>query len=484
MIAKGFVQKKGVKGTPVELLIAQARSYINGEVPAGGFSEVVWSLKDDNLVATDVPALLYPVELAKSCAADAVAIAPQDAACVTTLAQCNLAQSNLITSSLAQGDESLRALEPVAAELKIAALASGLESLRSALDAGCQQGSTPVALGAIDALAAAESADTIGKSSLVKALESTNKQVSYAAAAALVRASGGVNIPASERVVALLAEAVSEESIRSIQIIDPSKETGAAVKAANDVRNNRVALEATLVGGTRVVLNGPVDVLVINEIVPDGLPEDLIGNVRKDARMAHTKIVIIAKDVEAAKTRFGDTVQGVVAAPLTGEALVTEVNRVLEGVASPGGARAEGFATHASEALLVIAAKKGAIGGALESLTAQLNRSDAVAVPAAKALGMGGTTAQLDALVGAMEKGSPEVKKAAAEAIGNVLARGEACPEMVAKALEKVLTTADADVALRTAAATALGKAKLDPKAAGEVQQKLRRIAGSAKTEG
>ena len=37
---------------------------------------------------------------------------------------------------------------------------------------------------------------------------------------------------------------------------------------------------------------------------------------------------------------------------------------MLEGVASPGGARAEGFATHASEALLVIAAKKGAIGGA------------------------------------------------------------------------------------------------------------------------
>jgi hypothetical protein len=485
MIAKSFVQKKGVKGAPVELLLEQARNYLKGEIPAGGFSEVVWRLADDKLVATDVPALLYGAELAKSCAADAVAIAPQDANTVSTLAECNLAQSNLITTGIAGGDESLRALEPVAGELKIAALASGVAALRKALDDGVKEGLAPVALGAIDALATAESADTIGQSnSLVAALGSTDKRVQYAAAAALVRASGGVNIPQADKVVAVLGEAVAEEAVRNIQVIDPTKETGAAVTAANGTRGSNVAVEATAINGMRKTLIAPPDVLVINEIIPDGLPEDVIGNVKKDPRAANTKIVIIAKDVEAAKTRFGDTVQGVVAAPLTGEALITEVNRVLEGASNPIGARAEGFATHASESLLAIAAKKGAITGALENLGRQLNRGDAVAVPAAKALGFGGAEPQLDALVKAMEGGSAEVKKASAEAIGNILSRSAKCPEPVSKALIDVLAKADADVALRTAAAGALGKAKLDPKAAGEVQQKLRKVAGSAKTDG
>jgi len=483
-IARSFVQKKGVKGNAVELLLEQARSYLRGEVPAGGFSDVVWRLVDDKLVATDVPAMLYSAELAKSCAADAVAIAPQEPAAVSMLAQANLAQVNLITTSLAQGDESLRALEPMAAELKIAALATGLPALRSALDAGIAQGLAPLAVGAIDALATAESADTIGSSSLRAALHSTDKRVSYAAATALVRATGGVNVPNADQVVAELAKAVAEESVRTIHVIDPTKDTAAAVAASSGVRGNAVDASTSATAGMGALLNNPnVDVLVINENLPDGLPETVIGNVRKDTRMTNTKIVVIAKDVEAAKTRFGDSVQGVVQAPLSGEALVAEVNRVLEGSTNPSGARAEGFATNASEALLAIAARKGNIAGALDNLALQLNRSDAVAVPAAKALGMGGSVAQLDALTKAMQDGSAEVKKAAAAAIGHVLARTDSCPPNVADALKAVLAS-DAEVGLRTAAAIALGNAKLDAKQAGDVQMKLRKIAGSQKTDG
>lgn len=484
-IARSFVQEKGVKGNAVELLLEQARSYLRGEVPAGGFSDVVWRLVDDKLVATDVPALLYSAELAKSCAADAVTIAPQEPAAVSMLAQANLAQANLITTSLAQGDESLRALEPMAAELKIAALATGLPALRSALDAGVAQGLAPLAVGAIDALATAESADTIGSSSLKAALNSTDKRVSYAAATALVRATGGVNVPDVDRVVAVLGDAVAEEAFRTIHVIDPTQETKAAVAATSKVRSNAVDASTSAISGMSALLNNPnVDVLVINEILPDRLPEDVIGNVKKDTRMANTKIVVIAKDVEAAQTRFGDSVQGVVQAPLSGEALVAEVNRVLEGSTNPSGARAEGFATNASEALLAIAAKKGSIAGALDNLALQLNRSDAVAVPAAKALGMGGSVAQLDALTKAMQDGSAEVKKAAAMAIGHVLARTGSCPDHVAAALIATLEQGDADVGLRTAAAVALGNANLEAKQAGDVQMKLRKIAGSPKTDG
>ena len=482
-IAKTFLAKKGAKGSAVDLMLGQAKSYLKGDVPVGGFSDVVWRLVEGKLQATDVNPLVYAAELAKSCAADAVAIAPQSAEAITMLAQANLAEANLIQSSLAQGDEKLKALEPMVAELKIAALATGLKSLRTALDAGLSQGNAPVALGSIDALGTAESADSIGSSSLVRALESTDKRVSYAAAQALVRATGGVNMPSPDRVVAVLADAVAEESIRTIQIIDPSQDGKAAARAASGWRGTIADASVSGVGGYKVILNNPnIDVVVINEILPDAMPEDLIGNIHKDSRMANTKVVIIAKDVEAAKARFGDTVQGVVQAPLTGEALVAEVGRVLDGSSNPLGARAEAYAKGASEALRTVAAK-GKIDGALNNLALQLNRGDDVAVPAAHAIGLGGSAAQFDALVAALASPSAAVKVAAAEAIGLVLSRTDGCPANVSEALIGVLK-GDGEVALRTAAAVALGKAKLDTARALEVQQSLRKVAGQPKTEG
>lgn len=482
-IARNFLAKKKVQGNAVDLLVQQAKTYLKGIVPPGGFSDVVWHLVDDQLVATDVAPVLYPAELAKSCAADAVAIAPQSVEAATVLAAANLAEANLIAKS---GDESLKDLEPVVPDLRIAALATGLPALRAALDLGVRDGMVPVALGSIDALASVESADTVGQSTLVKALDSTDKRVQYAAAAALVRATGGVNLPAADKVVGVLAEAVAEEHVRTIHVIDPSQDARVAVAAASSVRGNAVARDASALTGLGALLKSPqVDVVVVNEVLPDAMPEVLIGNLKKDSRFANTKVVVIARDVEAAKTRFGSTIDGAVQAPLSGEALVAEVNRVLDGVASPGGERAEAFAKAASESLLALSAKKAKIDGALDSLAKQLNRGDAVAVPAALALGHSGSAAQFDALVAALKGGSPEVKKAAAHGLGGILARGAACTPEVFEALLGAVA-ADGDVELRTAAATALGQAKLEPAKAAELHRKLMKVAaaGAPKAEG
>jgi hypothetical protein len=79
--------------------------------------------------------------------------------------------------------------------------------------------------------------------------------------------------------------------------------------------------------------------------------------------------------------------------------------------------------------------------------------------------------------------GSVELKAAAAEAIGNVLARMPSCPEDVAAALGAVLES-DADVKLRTAAATAVSKARMDNAKKAELLKKLGRVAGSSAGEG
>jgi hypothetical protein len=483
-IAKKAVEAWKLTGSDVELQLAQARQYLKGDVPAGGFSEVVWHLVDDKLVATDVVELVYPAELAKSCAADAVRYDGTSLEARSVLAQGNLSQANLIETSIAQGDESTKPLEAVAAELKIAALASGVDSLRMALDAGVKQGMSSVAVGAIHALASTENVDTVSQSALLAALDSSDKRVKYAAAEALVRASGGVQVPAADKVVGVLAEAVAEESVRTIQVIAPALESRDAVQASSSVRGFALEANADAVSGMRSLLINPnVDVVVINEILPDRLPEDVIGNVRKDKRMEHTRIVVITKDEEAAKARFGDSVT-FVAAPLDGAKLTEAVQKALEGATNASGARAEAYASQASEALLSVAANKGAITGALASLGKQLNRADAVAVPAAKALGLGGSLAEMEALVGALGgSGSLDLKKAAATAIGNVLARASECPDSVSDALAAVLAS-DADVSLRTAAAAALGKAKLDAAKKAELQKKLARVAAGPKSEG
>lgn len=477
-IGQRFLAKHKVNGAnAVELLVAQSKDYLRGNVPIGGFSDVVWSMQGDKLVGADVAPQLYPAELAKVAAAQAVRIAPASVEARSALAQANLAQANLIETAVAQGDEAMKALEPLAAEFKLAALATGLDAVRAALEAGVHEGLAPVAVGAIQILSKTESVDSIDQSTLLAALNSGNKNVRYAAAEALVRASGGVRVPQAETVVGVLAQAVTEESVRTVQVIAPAMDTRAAVESTSKERGLAVDSSGSAVGGMRQLLVNPnVDVVVINEVLPDGMPETIIGNIKKDPRMSTTKIVIVAKDEEAAKARFGEGIT-VVKAPLTGETLITAVNTALTDASDPANARAESFAANASNALLSMAVNKGAIGAALGNLAAQLNRGDTVAVPAAKALGLAGGAAELPALVTALGgAGSLEVKKAAAGACGAILQRLGNCPDDVCAALMTALDGAT-DKDLREALGAALNKATLAPEKRAELLQKLSRVA-------
>ena len=479
-IAHKFLAKKSAGGNTVDLLVAQAHDYLEGRVPFGAASEVVWTLKNDKLVFTDVQPLLYPSELAKACAADAVRINPASLSARTMLVEANVAQAYLIETSIAQGDAAFKALEPVAEELKITALATGVDALRSALDAGVKDGMAPVAIGSIHALAKAEIISTIDQSSLVAALNSSDKRIKYAAAHALVSASGGARVPQADRVVAVLADAVAEESVHTIQVIAPAADTAAAVESASKTRGTAIDASDSAVSGMHSLLVNPnIDVVVINEILPDQLPESVIGNIKKDPRMANTRVVVIAKDEEQAKPHFAQFGEGVsyVKAPLTGENLIAAVNKALEGSTNPGNVRAEAYAANASNSLLAFAAQKGDIGAALTNLGLQLNRGDAVSVPAAKALGLAGGEAQLASLTQALGgSGSLDLKKAAAEAIGNVLGRLDHCPADVGAALASVLNSSG-DVGLRAAAAVAFGKAKIDNAKKAEMLKQLNRIA-------
>ncbi|MGK0205770.1 MAG: HEAT repeat protein, partial [Planctomycetota bacterium] len=476
-IAGKFVAKKGAAGDALSQMLAQSNSYLRGNVPVGGFSKVVWTLVDDKLVSTDVPALLYPTELAKSAASDAARIAPASVDARSAVVAANLAQSNLIGTSIAAGDDSVAGMEGVAAELRIAALASGTDAMRGALDAAVKSGIAPVAIEAIAIMS--EQGVLSDKTTLLAALQSTDKRIKYAAAEAMVRSSTGSDVPMLTSVVDVLAQAVTEEKVNTIHMIMPDAASRAVAKVCSAERSIVYATDATAVAGTLTLMGNPsIDVVVINEILPDALPEDVIGNIRKDGRMDNAKIIMVTKDEEAASERFGDDVTFIIA-PLSAESLQAAVAAALEGAENPGNARAEGYASKASAALLSLAGRKADIGGAMANLALQLNRGDSVSVPAAKAIGISGTEAQLTALIGALENGSDDLKKASARAIGNVLSRMSTCPDNVYAALSAAYD-ANPDLALRTAIASALGMAKVDAQKHQEMRKKLRRVAGSS----
>lgn len=484
-VARKFLSSTKTKGRAVDLYLQQARTYLRGSIAPGAYSDVVWSLEGGKLVAKDVPALIYPLELAKNAAKDAVVADPVNAEARSVLAQANLAEANLIKVSAQQGDEAAQGLAAMVPEFELAALAAGPAVLRSALTEGMKNRLVNVSVGAIEALAKVENRDDLASSALVAALDSSDKRVRYAAAMALVEASKGVGVPASDRVVDALAQAVTEESVRMIQVIGNTPEMANSVKEVDATRGHIGVADASAVDGMRRLLDTPaIDVVVIQNILPDRIPQDVIGNIKRDPRLAHVKILIAAKDVEQAQTEFGDAVHGFVQAPVTGQALIEAVNTALADVpVEPRNERAENYAKGASEALLEMAAGKTPIRGALTSLAAQLDRGDAIAVPAAKALGISGTTAELDALLAALSgSGSNELKVAVANAMGSILGRADSCPEQVCEGLLAVLNS-DADVTVRAAAAAALGKAKIEEGRKAKILQSLQKV-GSVSTEG
>lgn len=482
-VAVKFLKAKGAAGSAVEAYLAQAREYLKGNVAAGAWSDVVWSLADEKLVAADVPALLYPAELAKHCAMAAMRIAPSSADARSTFAQACLAQANLIDHGIAGGDEAMKALEATSADLKAVALASGLDAVRSALEAGATAGLAPVAMGSIGALAVAENATSADRSTLVNALGSGDKRVRYAAAEALVKVCSGVNVPASGTVVSVLANAVVEQAVHTVHVVAPLSDANAAVTELSAKRGFAVGHSGDAVTGMAALLTNPnVDFLVVSDILPDRLPQDVIGNVKKDPRMANTKIAILCKDEEAAKAKLGDGYT-YIKAPLTGEALAAAAAAALEGANDPAKARAEAYAAMASASLAAMAAGRSDIGGAATALAAQLDRADAVSVPAAKALGMAGGEGAVAALCAALAGGgSVDLKRASATAIGNLLARGAKSDEAVA-ALRAAMDAAT-DAGLRIDLGAALGKAGLTPEARLEALQKYTRTATAPKSEG
>jgi tetratricopeptide (TPR) repeat protein len=449
-------------GDAVQLFVAQSQNYMVGVGTSGmDVSSVVWGFADGALSSKACDPAVYQFELAKRSAERALSLDPSSAAATALVARSYLAQVAAIENGKIEG------LEAVKANLNMVAMAMGPQVLGSALEDSIRDNQPMVAAAAIGALGSTTDRDALSNSPLLSALDSSNKIVKYAAALALTEASRASNVPNSDKVVAVLANAIAEQAEKRVAIVglDSSNEkvarnaqsarTGEAISGVmKDIKDTAERFLTQAVAA---------DVVVINEVLPDGAPETIMDIFKHDDRTSHMKVIIVAKDADKAAERFGDKIAGVIQAGFKPADLQAKVNEALEGVdMSSINARAAKVAKDASVALHTLASNRVDVSGAVASLEAQLQRDDSVSIPSANALGEAGTG--IGALVGQVTgDGSGELKVACANASGKILGRGVAISDAQFSALKGVATSADADTALRIAVTTALGKAKLNP---------------------
>lgn len=464
-VAQRSAERLGARGSAVDNFLAQADRFLNGRDPTS--SDVVWDLKDGALQPVDVPSSIFPLREAQKFALAAWRTDPASAAAKATYARSLLAEAAAIeAATAASGDAASDALKNLAnrpADLRVRAAAMGPAVLSAALTDARRGGMAQVAVECANLLADVGDRANLASSPLVDGLKDDDKRVAYACALALVKASGGSGIPQADAVVRVLGNAATEESMRTLLVVDGSEVARRTAKEAFS-KGRGMVVEAAA-GGTQAVgslITFPVvDAVVINQDLPDVVPEHVIGLIRKDPRLANTKILVVANNVEEATTRFGDRINGVIAGPVTGDALTAKVKEMLADVDVGANRKwAEEIAGSASAALASLSQKGLDISSATEKLAAQLNRHDAVAVPAAHALAVSGTSADIDALVAAVTGGgSVELKKAAANAIGSILARAGSAPAGLVEKLNGAM--AGADASLQLAIAGALGRAGL-----------------------
>lgn len=469
MAAGEGLRKLGLTGSavPADLYMAAARRYLTRSgIRPGESSDVVWSFADGALVATDTPGAVYHLELAKQAAHQALALAPSSLEARAIVTGSYLAEAAAIADSAAANpdDEALAALAAQVPALQLMAAGTGLNSVRRAVNDAIAADMVPTAVAGIQLLGVLENRSSLASTPLVAALDVDDRRIAYAAALALTSAAAGGAVPAAARVVDRLANAVTEEAIMTIKVIDVSPATERAVQDTAFRRGFRKSVSDSAVGAMDDLYASPdVDVVVINEILPDALPEAIIGLIRGDARMANTKILVLAKDADAAAERFGDRINGTIAGPLSAENLLAAVEAALADVEpGPRRARANKMAVSASHALEQLAQSQVDVSAAIDNLVAQLNRADDVAIPAAVAIGAGGELGEVTALIGVLQSdaASLDLKVACAGAAGEIFSRAGGLDQVTVDALLAIVAS-DADMQLRAAVVGALGKSRL-----------------------
>jgi CheY-like chemotaxis protein len=262
------------------------------------------------------------------------------------------------------------------------------------------------------------------------------------------------------RVVGTLATAAGRAIQRTALVIDGDENRRNAIVA--DLESRGVACTSAdrgIVGLANLRKAGGVDVIVCADTLSDITTQQVLTDVRNDARLGATPFVVVSSDVEAAGEMYEDRANAIVGGSGEGDAIVGALDERM----NVDRAEADDLSSRAAAALAALASANVDVTAAADALASTLaQRPDDVVLPATTALARAGAARHADALVALVVDGdrSDEARVAGGRALANLLRRTGGVSASAYEALAG-LVVSDASLAVRHAAAEALGALEL-----------------------
>ena len=408
--------------------------------------DAVWSWSGGEVVATKVPAILRSLKLAEQeCRA-----APESAAAQSILLASLAGEKAACLSAKEMGVEGAPEPDPA---IDVMLASGGGEGLSAALDFAVKNDAP---LAAVELIKTLDSMGA-GAPALQAQLGAGYKSVRYQAAFALA-GHGDSSAP----VVAVLAEAIGEEALKTVLVADDRSESRNTIAAAlRGAGYSVITAENGGVGFARARTLPPKDVVLVRAGMADITVDQFVYDA--DFRSSSSGIVLVAdgKDAEALKSQYEGKgkVKAILADPVAAQAAVDAVKAAMP---EANQERASALAAAEKAAGQLAQLPAAALAPAKDALVKALARSEEpVVVGALKATGHLGPADAAPAVVAlfADSAKSEAIRVAAADALGGIFSKMTAAP--AEDVLKPVVDAAASDAAapVRLAAGRALGSA-------------------------
>ncbi|MDJ0975709.1 MAG: HEAT repeat domain-containing protein [Planctomycetota bacterium] len=432
----------------------------------------MWRWEGDALVRYEVPYYLYAYQMAEECAIDALNLDAGNGAARALLVRALLAQR---VEAQARADNAPEGLADGAFNL---AESQGFGAASAALAASIANGDWDVAVECCDLVRATYGDETLEGHPLGDALVAPHKHLRYSAAIAALHMSPKSNLPNSDKVAALAAQAASESALRQVLVIDDNEATRSKLLIALAQGGYIAAAEGEGTEGVIRAKSAPtIDVVVVRADLGDqantisahrhNYSLGVIDELTRDARTRDMSIIVLLQDTADSKKdaiknmlgeKYGDKIKGFIEVPVVETAALDTVATAAEAKdLSPDQDRANALAAEAAGAFAAMdfSCRTFDLGVAIEPLSTAATEGPTgdIRMNAVMALGnlrVGGA----DALVKVLNEGdSDDIKVAAAAALGQVLGSNDATPEQI----DALVAAAGGEGAVAAAALKALG---------------------------
>jgi CheY-like chemotaxis protein len=450
----------GWTGAAAAQLVAEGDQYLNDDdrvLAPYQFSQVVWNWGGGELAHVAVPAPMYGEEMAKKSFHRALEADQNDLDALAGLVRASVAQNyELGLIALAGGD--VAAQSELAAQGLLTAFTSGPAAMERALERALADNDVSAAIAILRTYGRASAAPS---PAMLAALGYGVGQVREEAAIAIAHAGlAGGRLDLDGRVVGTLATAAGRAIQRTALVIDGDENRRNAIVA--DLESRGIACASAdrgIVGLANLRKAGGVDVIVCADTLSDITTQQVLTDVRNDARLGATPFVVVSSDVEAAGEMYEDRANAIIGGAGEGDAVVAALDERM----NVDRAEADDLSARASAALAALASANVDVTAAADALASTLaQRPDDVVLPATAALARAGAARHADALVALVVDGdrSDEARVAGGRALANLLRRTGGVSASAYEALAG-LVVSDASLAVRHAAAEALGALEL-----------------------